>query len=86
MSHGSSTFDGKADVEMSDASSFYSDADEQAMLDMDMEMELDTETPVAARNNAALLGSKRLGSFDPSANEAGGQRRDTPIPPDLVQY
>ncbi|OIW25847.1 hypothetical protein CONLIGDRAFT_582633 [Coniochaeta ligniaria NRRL 30616] len=83
MSHGSSTFDGKADVEMSDSSSFYSDADEQAMLDI--EMDLDTETPVATRSNAALLGCKRLSSLDPSANEAGGQRRDTPIPPDMVQ-
>lgn len=83
MSHGSSTFDSKADVEMSDTSSFYSDADEQAMLDM--EMDLDTETPVATRSSAPLLGSKRLGSLDPSASEVGGQRRDTPIPPDLVQ-
>ncbi|KAB5585332.1 hypothetical protein GE09DRAFT_1070285 [Coniochaeta sp. 2T2.1] len=85
MSHTSSTFDSKADVEMSDSSSFYSDADEQAMLDMDMEMDLDMDTPVATRSNAALNGAKRLGSLDPSLNGDGEQRRDTPIPPDLVQ-
>lgn len=79
MSHGSSTFDGKADVEMSDTSSFYSDADEQAMLDM--EMDLDMDTPVATRSSAALLGSKRFGSVDPAMAE--GQRRDTPIPLDM---
>jgi hypothetical protein len=83
MSHNSSTFDGKADVEMSDTSSFLSDADDQAMLDM--EMDLDTDTPVATRSNAALLGSIRLGSLDPSVDGDGGQRRDTPIPDYLIQ-
>lgn len=86
MSHGSSTFDGVADVEMSDTSSFSCEADdEQTMLDVEMEMDVDTDTPVATRSNAALLGSKRLGSVDAISNGAGGQRRDTPIPPDLVQ-
>jgi hypothetical protein len=83
MSHTSSTFDGKADVEMSDTSSFLSDADDQEMLDM--EMDLDTDTPVATRSNAALLGFKRLGSADLVTAEPEGQRRDTPVPPDHIQ-
>ncbi|KAJ9143541.1 Glucan 4-alpha-glucosidase-like protein [Coniochaeta hoffmannii] len=83
MSHNSSTFDSRADVEMSDTSSLLTDADDQAMLDL--EMELDTDTPVVTRSSAALLGSKRLGSLDPSVDGDAGQRRDTPIPDHLIQ-
>lgn len=81
MSHNSSTFDGNADVEMSDTSSFFSDADHKAMLEM--KMDLDTDTPIATCSNAALLGSARLGSLDPSVD--GDQRQDTPIPDYLLQ-
>lgn len=81
MSHSSSTFDSKTDVEMSDTSSCFSEADDGAMLDT--EMDLDTDTPVATRSNAALLGSARLGSLGPSVD--GNQRRDTPIPDSLIQ-
>jgi hypothetical protein len=87
MSQNSSTFDSRGDVEMSDTSSIYTDADDQAVRDMEMEMDLDTDTPVATRSSAALAGarSKRFGSLTPSVDGDAGQRRDTPIPDYLIQ-
>lgn len=76
-------FEGTIDVEMSDTQSFVLELDHHALA---MEMDLDMVTPVAVKSMSGMgrYGS-RLSSVDSlGPNEPGGQRRDTPVPPDMA--
>lgn len=76
-------FEARIDVEMSDASSFLSEVDHHTLA---MEMDLDMDTPLGVKSNSGMgrYGS-RLSSVDSlGPNEPGGQRKDTPIPPDMA--
>ncbi|KAI0137409.1 hypothetical protein BJ170DRAFT_605778 [Xylariales sp. AK1849] len=69
----------KMDYEMSDTSSIYSSSRATTPCNIDMDM----KTPTVATANLAFNKAVRLGSVD-LINPETGNRRDTPIPPDLV--
>lgn len=76
-------FEATMDVEMSGMQNFVSEVNHQMLA---MEMDLDMDTPVAVKSMSAMgrYGS-RLSSVDSlGPNEPGGQRRDTPVPPDMA--
>ncbi|OTA65254.1 hypothetical protein K449DRAFT_403855 [Hypoxylon sp. EC38] len=68
----------RMDIDMSDASSRLS-----SRATTPHSVDLDMKTPTVLALNTTLPDSERLGSVDP-ANPETGTRRDTPIPPDLV--